>query len=73
MRAAADEDLDVYDAFCAAYCKRIYGSNSALKRELNKILTVKKKPEVKGIDVTNALSEAINKIKKDINNIQKGE
>ena len=73
VRATADEDLDVYDAFCAAYCKRIYGSNSALKRELNKILTVKKKPEVKGIDVTNALSEAINKIKKDINNIQKGE
>ena len=43
VRAAADEQMDVYDAFCAAFCKRIYGTNSALKRNLNKVLEVKEK------------------------------
>ncbi len=50
VRAAEGEDRDVYDAFCAAYCKRVYGSNSALKRELNKILTVKKKEKTNMYD-----------------------
>lgn len=66
VRAAADEDLDVYDAFCAAYCKRIYGSNSALKRELNKILTVKKKPEVKTMFPSSELGAAVKKFGDDI-------
>lgn len=39
--------IDIYDAFCAAFCKRAYGTNSALKRELNKILVVKEKKEKK--------------------------
>lgn len=38
VRAMEGEALDIYDAFCAAFCKRVYGTNSALKRELNKIL-----------------------------------
>ena len=66
VRAASDEDLDVYDAFCAAYCKRIYGSNSALKRELNKILTVKKKPEVKTMLSSSELGAAVKKFGEDI-------
>ena len=43
VRAAEGEQVDVYDAFCAAFCKRIYGTNSKLKRELNKVLEVKEK------------------------------
>lgn len=66
VRAAADEDLDVYDAFCAAYCKRIYGSNSALKRELNKILTVKKKPEVEINLPSSELGAAVKKFGEDL-------
>lgn len=38
VRASEGETPDIYDAFCAAFCKRVYGTNSALKRELNKIL-----------------------------------
>lgn len=45
VRASEGETLDIYDAFCAAFCKRVYGTNSALKRELNKILVVKEKKE----------------------------
>lgn len=45
VRASEGETLDIYDAFCAAFCKRVYGTNSALKRELNKILVVKDKKE----------------------------
>ena len=47
VRASEGETLDIYDAFCAAFCKRAYGTNSALKRELNKILVVKEKKEKK--------------------------
>lgn len=47
VRASEAETLDIYDAFCAAFCKRVYGTNSALKRELNKILVVKEKKEKK--------------------------
>lgn len=43
VRAAEGEQPDIYDAFCAAFCKRIYGTNSALKRELNKVLEIKEK------------------------------
>ena len=43
VRAAKDETPDIYDAFCAAFCKRIYGTNSALKRELKKILVINEK------------------------------
>ena len=45
VRASEGETLDIYDAFCAAFCKRVYGTNSALKRELSKILVVKDKKE----------------------------
>lgn len=47
VRASEGETLDIYDAFCAAFCKRAYGTNSALKRELNKILVIKEKKEKK--------------------------
>lgn len=45
VRVAEGEQMDAYDAFCAAYCKRVYGSNSALKRELNRVLVTKKAKE----------------------------
>ena len=42
VRPAEDEDMNPYDAFCAAYCKRVFGSNSALKRELEKVMVIEK-------------------------------
>ena len=36
VRCAQDEQDNVYTAFCAALGKEIYGSNSALKREIKR-------------------------------------
>ena len=72
VRATEGEQMDVYDAFCAAYCKRIYGTNSALKRELNKILTVNhpKETEPERITMTESfqkLNDGIKKLKDALN------
>lgn len=72
VRATEGEQMDVYDAFCAAYCKRVYGTNSALKRELNKILTVNhpKEPEPEHITMTESfqkLNDGIKKLKDALN------
>lgn len=45
VKPAKDEHIDIYDSFCAAFCKKIYGTNSALKRHLNDILVIKEKKE----------------------------
>lgn len=47
VRAAEGTTPDVYNAFCAAFCKRMYGTNSALKRNLKDILVIKEKKEKK--------------------------
>ena len=47
VRTAEGTTPDVYNAFCAAFCKRMYGTNSALKRHLNDILVIKEKKENK--------------------------
>ena len=47
VKPAKDENIDIYDSFCAAFCKKIYGTNSALKRHLNDILVIKEKKEKK--------------------------
>lgn len=62
VRAAKDEQVDVYDAFCAAFCKRVYGTNSALKRELGKVLEVKgskkkEEPATFGVDIISKLEK----------------
>ena len=72
VRATEGEQMDVYDAFCAAYCKHIYGTNSALKRELNKILTVNhpKETEPEHITMTESfqkLNDGIKKLKDALN------
>lgn len=73
VRAAEGEDLDIYDAFCAAYCKRIYGSNSALKRELNKVLVVKEKPKQMTFgEIVNQLDAKFKSLKTNIETV-KGE
>lgn len=47
VRTAEGTTPDIYNAFCAAFCKRMYGTNSALKRHLNDILVIKEKKEKK--------------------------
>lgn len=47
VKPAKDENIDIYDSFCAAFCKKIYGTNSSLKRNLNDILVIKEKKEKK--------------------------
>ena len=32
VKCAEDDEPDDYMAFCAAYCKKVFGSNSSLKR-----------------------------------------
>ena len=65
VRPTEDEDVNPYDAFCAAYCKRVFGSNSALKRELEKVMVVEKpKTKKKAAQTpTGELSKAIQRIK----------
>ena len=65
VRPAEDEDMNPYDAFCAAYCKRVFGSNSALKRELEKIMVVEKpKAKKKTAPIlTSEIGRAVQKIK----------
>ena len=45
VRAAEDDINDPYYGYCVALAKKIHGTNSALKRELNKVLVVKQKNE----------------------------
>ena len=47
VKPAKNENIDMYDSFCAAFCKKIYGTNSALTRHLNDILVIKEKNEKK--------------------------
>ena len=65
VRPAEDEDMNPYDAFCAAYCKRVFGSNSALKRELEKVMAIEKpKTKKKAAQTpTRELNKAIQRIK----------
>ena len=65
VRPAEDEDMNPYDAFCAAYCKRVFGSNSALKRELEKVMVIEKpKTKKKAAQApTGELNKTIQRIK----------
>jgi hypothetical protein len=42
VRAAEGEEHDAYLGYCIALAKKMHGTNSALKRELEKVLVVKK-------------------------------
>lgn len=64
VRPAEDEDMNPYDAFCAAYCKRVFGSNSALKRELEKVMVVEK-PKTKKNATTQMPTSELGKAIKD--------
>ena len=71
VRPAEDEDMNPYDAFCAAYCKRVFGSNSALKRELEKVLVIEKPKTKKNATTqmpTSELGKTIQGIKDGIAN-----
>lgn len=57
VRPTEDEDINPYDAFCAAYCKRVFGSNSALKRELEKVMVVEKPKTKKNATAQIPMSE----------------
>ena len=57
VRPTEDEDMNPYDAFCAAYCKRVFGSNSALKRELEKVMVIEKPKTKKNATTQMPMSE----------------
>lgn len=42
VRAAEGEEHDAYLGYCVALAKKMHGTNSALKRDLEKVLVVKK-------------------------------
>lgn len=41
VRAAEGEEHDAYLGYCVALAKKMHGTNSALKRDLEKVLVVK--------------------------------
>ena len=41
VRAAEGEEHDAYLGYCVALAKKVHGTNSALKRDLEKVLVVK--------------------------------
>ena len=45
VKCAADDEPDDYMAFCAAYCKKVFGSNSRLKRVIKNARNAKPKKE----------------------------
>lgn len=45
VKCAEDGEPDDYMAFCAAYCKKVFGSNSQLKRVIKKAVNAKPKKE----------------------------
>lgn len=47
VRAAKGDKHDAYLGYCAALAKKIHGTNSALKRDLEKVLVTVKKKERK--------------------------
>lgn len=47
VRAAKGDTHDAYLGYCAALAKKIHGTNSALKRDLEKVLVTPKKNEKK--------------------------
>lgn len=48
VRAAEGEEHDAYLGYCIALAKKMHGTNSALKRDLEKVLVVK---EDKKLDI----------------------
>lgn len=48
VRAAEGDKHDAYLGYCTALAKKIHGTNSALKRDLEKVLVVTTKKEKKG-------------------------
>lgn len=49
VRAAEGEEHDAYLGYCIALAKKMHGTNSALKRDLEKVLVVK---EYKKLDIS---------------------
>ena len=47
VKAAKDDAHDAYLGYCVALAKKIHGTNSALKRDLEKVLVIPKKKEKK--------------------------
>ena len=52
VRAEEGAEHDAYHGYCAALAKKIHGTNSALQRELKKILEVHNKKEEVKLDIT---------------------
>lgn len=50
VRAAEGDKHDAYLGYCAALAKKIHGTNSALKRDLEKVLVTPNKKEKKNED-----------------------
>ncbi len=46
VKQSEDDDWDEYAAFCAAFCKRVFGSTSAVKRLIKKKTVPNKKDKI---------------------------
>lgn len=54
VRAAEGEEHDAYLGYCVALTKKMHGTNSALKRNLKKVLVVR---EDKKLEITGSMAE----------------
>ena len=57
VKAAKDDAHDAYLGYCAALAKKIHGTNSALKRDLEKVLVIPKKKEKKYAELPTDIKE----------------
>ena len=66
VKCAEDDEPDYYMAFCAAYCKKVFGSNSQLKRVIKNARNAKAEKK-KDEKVFSSMSELVQDTLADVN------
>ena len=69
VRAAEGEEHDAYLGYCIALAKKMHGTNSALKRDLEKVLVVKEDKKLNiPLPTMNGLADKVVEIMQKFNN-----
>lgn len=69
VRATEGEEHDAYLGYCIALAKKMHGTNSALKRDLEKVLVVKEDKKLNiPLPTTNGLADKVVEIMQKFNN-----
>ena len=69
VRAAEGEEHDAYLGYCIALAKKMHGTNSALKRDLEKVLVVKEDKKLNiPLPTMNGLADTLVEVMQKFNN-----